>query len=136
MNIIYVTDLCDKNWKHYGTSSYKVCRYNTSWIGALKTCQNMGADLVKIETDQENNFLFNLQNHQPPVWIGLTRGPGNRFYWTDGKRPGYTNWADGEPNNALEGEDCVHLRTGFKTWNDLRCYIRDEVTSFVCETRK
>ena len=42
--------------------------------------------------------------------------------------PGYTNWATGEPNNAVGGEDCAHLKIGLRpdikgTWVDQQCNI-------------
>ena len=45
-----------------------------------------------------------------------------------GQKPGYTNWAAGEPNNAVGGEDCAHLRLGLRpdvkgTWVDQQCNI-------------
>jgi C-type lectin domain family 10 protein A len=38
--------------------------------------------------------------------------------------PGYANWADGEPNNANGGEDCLgtgHVMNGRIGWNDEVC---------------
>ena len=49
------------------------------------------------------------------------------------QKPGYTNWAAGEPNNAVGGEDCAHLRIGLRpdvkgTWVDQQCNIKkDEI---------
>ena len=93
----------------------------------------MGADMVKIETDQENNFLRDLDNRN--LWIGLTRGPDNHFYWTDGSRPGYTNWKIGQPNNWKGEEDCGFILSNREKWNDVKCYS-DLIPVFVCETRK
>ena len=120
----------------FGKSSYKFCHVPTSWVGALKVCQNMGANMVKITTEQENTFLYNLSKrdkHSTWFWIGLTRGPYNRFYWLDGSRPGYTKWAAGEPNNVREKEHCIHTRKGHRTWNDLPCE-HEWKPNFVCET--
>ena len=56
-------------------------------------------------------------------WIGLNdeRREGN-FVWSDGSIRNYTNWNNGEPNNAINGEDCTV--TGYSIdwkWNDARC---------------
>ena len=104
-------------------------------MDALKVCQNMGANMVKITTDEENTFLNNISKRDKQYavfWIGLTRGPYNRFYWFDGSRPGYTKWDAGEPNNSEGREHCVDVwRSG--RWNDLSCE-RKWKRSVVCET--
>ena len=120
---------------HFGSSSYKFCQIPSPWVGALKVCQNMGANMVKITTDEENTFLNNLSKrgkHHTWIWIGLTRGPYNRFYWLDGSRPGYTKWDAWEPNNYSGQEHCVHTWKGHGIWNDLPCDYEWK-PSFVCE---
>ena len=94
----------------------------------------MGAELVKIETEEENTFLFNHQTQRSQFWIGLTRGPDNRFYWSDGSRPGYTKWASRQPDNLRQAEHCGHVREKRDYWNDLPC--NTIVPRFVCEKRK
>ena len=42
------------------------------------------------------------------------------FVWDDGSTSTYTNWADGEPNDAIGNTNCVHTyHTG--EWNDGYC---------------
>lgn len=41
----------------------------------------------------------------------------------------YSNWGSGEPNNAGEGEDCIHLSQG-NQWNDLNC---ERNLTFICQ---
>ena len=60
----------------FGGSRYKICDTPTQkWIDAQKTCQNMGANLPKVETDAENTFLYNLQRHAKiqNTWMAMTR---------------------------------------------------------------
>ena len=45
------------------------------------------------------------------------------------QKPGYTNWAAGEPNSVGGGENCAHLRLGLwpdakGTWVDQQCNIK------------
>lgn len=107
-----------------------------NWNDARDYCRNMKGDLVTITSEQENQFVYELN---PNTWIGLSDAieEGN-WKWVTGEPLEYTNWAEGEPNNCSdctnvymeEGEDFA----GFKgnapeKWND--CPI--EVSSFVCE---
>lgn len=41
----------------------------------------------------------------------------------------FTNWNEGEPNNAVNGEDCVET-THLGNWNDLDC---EEYKPFICK---
>lgn len=55
------------------------------------------------------------------------------FYWGFRQRTyTYTNWFEGEPNNAGGGEDCTVLghRHGRNLWNDVPC---GNGNYFICE---
>ena len=44
------------------------------------------------------------------AWIGLhALSSRMSFEWSDGEPVKYTNWAQREPNNAEQGEDCVMM---------------------------
>ena len=47
----------------------------------------------------------------------------------DGAPVNFTNWADGEPNDAGSGEDCAYLYDD-GTWNDGRC---SKDGAYICE---
>ena len=80
----------------------------------------MHGHLVKIETEEENEELYNESvrlNMTQPAWIGLSDSAeeGN-WVWTSGERANFTNWATGQPSNTIkddrpEGENCVGLNT-------------------------
>ena len=54
-------------------------------------------------------------------WIGYNDIDNEgTFVWDDGSTSTYTNWADGEPNDAIGNTNCVHTyHTG--EWNDGYC---------------
>ena len=96
--------------------------------------------LVKIETDEENEELYNegvrlnMTGPAQAPWIGLNDIAEERnWVWTDGTRVNFTNWSADQPDNANhfnpEGEDCAVLNTYTtgetwhqpKKWNDAPC---------------
>ena len=97
----------------------------------------MHAHLVKIETEEENEELYNEAVRLSMIdgtWIGLNDiAKEGTWVWTNGKRANFTNWNQYQPDNA-NNEDCARLntftsRTGRlysrnpKKWNDLPCYM-------------
>ena len=111
----------------------ELCYYvaNTSsastWNNSRRLCQNLGADLAVIKSEDENRFVYDLLRNTVGArdgWIGLHRKADNKFYWLD-DRPAEGNfqkWNDGEPNDSGGVEDCGHLIGGYNgTWNDQSC---------------
>ena len=58
-------------------------------------------------------------------WLGLTDAAiEGQYVWpSTGSLAGYTNWNNGEPNNANGNEDCVGMdaASNFRRWNDDNC---------------
>lgn len=103
-----------------------------NYTDAKQFCSDKGADLVKINSAQENNYVLKLVRTEAAalqqVWIGL-EWHGEAFYWSDLSVPDYLNWAEGEPNK--ENEKCGHMYVGgypdylpnraSGKWNDMVC---------------
>ncbi len=74
-------------------------------------------------------------------WIGGVRN-GSDFIWPDGTivgADGYDNWADGQPDNTGDVEDCMDIIgdantfVPFGTWNDQNCSI---TAPYICERQQ
>ena len=124
---------CSTGWVQHGKSCYIVIDIPTAeWSAARRNCLKFGGDLVKITSNNENQFVYSLMVNQvyttiSGVWLGLHIKADNRFYWTDGTLPaGYNKWVPGEPNNP-SGEKCSHLYGQFGSlkgyWNDVPCKL-------------
>ncbi len=115
-----------------GERAYLFCTAEPlDFAGARTFCQALGAELVIIESAQENAFLKPLSSD--PLWIGLSdRDTEGSFQWVDGSTPSVTDWRDGEPNDSGGAEDCAGLWGGGadRGWNDFPC---DLLQGFVCE---
>ena len=106
-----------------------------TWSEANEACKNMGARLVEIDSKAENNRIVKeirkMGYKERHFWMGLTdlRKEGVWRLESTGRKPSYTNWAAGEPNDAAGGEDCAHLRIGPRpnyndTWVDQDCKLK------------
>ncbi|KAK6969768.1 macrophage mannose receptor 1 [Biomphalaria glabrata] len=130
---------CPTGWTARGNLCYKAYLPSTnitmSWMGARAYCgkQAIGATLVTIPNSVTENWVKTtlLGNRPGSYWIGLNdRDNEAGFSWTDGSGLTYTNWAAGEPNDYLHGEDCVVWTLPVNKWNDLYCYVAN---SFICQ---
>ena len=72
-------------------------------------------------------------NTGAPYWLGMRRSclaPDCGFEWADFSLVDYTNWNEGEPNNAGDGEQCVQMYIWGGTWNDDNCSVLNQS---ICE---
>jgi hypothetical protein len=113
---------------------YALCKNETRWFPARRNCARKGGRLVVLETQDENLEVGQLmrQFHDGAFFIGLSDvADEDDWRWIDGTELAYDPWAGGEPNNAGNGEDCVHSNwRGDGEWNDIACGSRQP---YVCE---
>jgi len=116
---------------------YYVSSEIATWQDANSICNNLGGNLVSINSEEEQNFVFNLamtsiaSGSPYNYWIGLNDydDEGN-FTWTTGESVTYTNWVDGEPNGGA-GENGVEVFSvnsdfpGF--WNDAPAFVERRI---------
>ncbi|XP_037617782.1 galactose-specific lectin nattectin-like [Sebastes umbrosus] len=125
---------CPQGWLMFGSSCYNISseRNRLSWDASRQICRQRGADLVIINSRQEQAFLtgFTMQ-----AWVGMTdREEEGTWVWVDGtpvNKDGLI-WAPGQPDDAFDGEDCGDLRTmiDFIGLNDVSCSVR---IRWICE---
>lgn len=111
---------------------YLVCTTPRSYAASRDRCREHGAEMWIADGPAEATWVFAqaLAVRRQDYWIGLddiaTEGT---FVWADGAQRAYTNWNQGEPNNA-GNEDCAQLRADTGRWNDLPC---DRRLGVICE---
>lgn len=93
----------------------------------------MDSHLALSRSVAENGFIAEqVARPEARVWIGLKRNRGE-FFWSDGTKSEFTNWAKREPKDAsVTGRDCVTLLSEdiFYSWEVRDC---EERQSFICE---
>lgn len=110
-----------------------------NWNQAKSAAAASGGYLATITSAAENDFVYNLAAKSTGCWfsyagwgIGPLLGgyqqnkshePVGGWQWVTGEQWSYTNWAPGQPENALNIEDCLHFvgvnSSPGKLWNDI-----------------
>lgn len=120
---------CQHGETPFGGHCYSALGYKwLDYTAAKQVCKSRGAVVVSVESAAENTFIYNLiPRYSWAAFIGLRRnGTGlNDFVWESGKKPTYTRWAKGEPNNDKGIESCVVLWAPDLPTASLRGYWND-----------
>ena len=127
---------CEQGWSMLGNVCYKFNLTEMDWNGAKSACNQVGAHLTSVHSQEEAAFIRALQdpNSVHKTWIGGQRN-GNNFEWIDGTPFDFGYWNTGEPNNAGGSENCIEIysdpgQTIHDKWNDVPC---DVMRNFVCQ---
>ncbi|KAK2919152.1 CD209 antigen-like protein E [Channa argus] len=117
---------CPADWREIKSRCYFLSRESKTWEESRKYCQSRGADLVVINSEQEQRDLYRLDGDSVLLfWIGLSDTDGT-YKWVDGSPLTRSFWESGQPNDGGPDnkEDCVemyHLRPQLANWNDADC---------------
>ncbi|XP_014442582.1 C-type lectin domain family 4 member A-like isoform X2 [Tupaia chinensis] len=119
-----VWSCCPKNWKSFGSSCYFVSTEQKSWQESEKNCSGMGAHLLVINSQEEQEFITKDLRKNFAYYMGLSDPEGQRHWqWVDQTpyNKNVTFWHPGEPSDTVER--CVIINFSRKTWgwNDARC---------------
>ncbi|XP_072526152.1 C-type lectin domain family 4 member E-like [Salminus brasiliensis] len=125
---------CFKEWKKNRGSFYFFSTEQKTWSESRQDCRERGADLVIINSREEQVFLID-EKKEKDFWIGLTvEDIESVWKWVSGQRLTDPFWKTGEPNNIGKEEDCADftptVHDGERTWNDSPC---SERKNWVCE---
>ena len=115
----------------YEKSFYTIVAASTWSVGETNAV-SIGGHLASVNSKPENDFLVdsfgtnsNRNGSDIAYFIGLSDSREEGIYeWSDGSKYSYSNWAVGEPQNALPHEDYVeflliHTGPGYPgQWND------------------
>uniref|UniRef100_A0A3Q2UJ80 CD209 antigen-like protein E n=1 Tax=Fundulus heteroclitus TaxID=8078 RepID=A0A3Q2UJ80_FUNHE len=92
---------CPDGWTRFGCSCYFKFEDKKMWYESRIQCQDRGADLVVIDSPDEQEFVKEL-NDKGESWIGIQRtwirAKGTyEWGWVDGSPLTQTFWAEGWP---------------------------------------
>ncbi|XP_064293157.1 hemolymph lipopolysaccharide-binding protein-like [Plodia interpunctella] len=127
-------------------SCYKIPRVALTWNAAYDECQAVGAHLVVINSEVEQQAVKKIMDrslrlhdshHAAYYSAGFRAKPGTREFVTifnqTLEEAGYAVWCEGEPNNYNNNEYCGSLLQYDGKLNDFSCTDR---YAFICEKEK
>ncbi|UMM31913.1 hypothetical protein L5515_005924 [Caenorhabditis briggsae] len=133
---------CPTGWQYYSSSCYQKFTTTATFAEAVTACASQGAQLVEIDSFDENDALRKafdtnaLVTEAQESWIGLSLTSGS-WKWVDGSTAGYTNWAPTQPysdqcvqmiTDALNNATYQYQRGGWKTYDCTKTSA-----SYICE---
>ncbi|KAL6467105.1 hypothetical protein MHYP_G00249090 [Metynnis hypsauchen] len=114
-------------WIYFSSSLYYISTEKKSWSESRQSCTERGADLVIINSREEQEFISK-EFGRTEAWIGLTDSDTEGVWkWVDSSALTTEFWFKGEPNDYGGIEDCAV--SGYKgagservsTWADFPC---------------
>ncbi|XP_039907920.1 CD209 antigen-like protein E [Simochromis diagramma] len=119
---------CPEEWTRFGSKFYFKYTENKTWPQSQNHCKTMRADLVMINSKEEQEFVSKFGGES---WIGLrAKQPSGEYKWewVDGSAPTETFWAAGHeiPSYGYYGVCC----DSDGRWTRLY-YINSK--TFICE---
>lgn len=130
-----VCSCCPKDWKSFGSHCYFTSIDSKgTWDENKEKCSRMGAHLLVIHSQDEQDFIYTILNIGTDYFIGLSDQGENQWQWIDQTpyNENVTFWHEDEPNNKKE--KCVIINHRDKWgWNDIPCHDRHKS---VCQVKK
>ncbi|XP_020036895.1 C-type lectin domain family 4 member D isoform X2 [Castor canadensis] len=125
---------CPVDWRAFQSNCYFSLNDNKTWAESQRNCSGMGAHLVTINTEAEQNFTTKFLDRRFSYFLGLTYEKiEGQWQWVDQTPldPHMAFWHANEPNNFQE-ENCVVLvyQQNKWAWNDFPCNLE---SSRICK---
>nr|XP_046234423.1 C-type lectin domain family 4 member M-like [Scatophagus argus] len=125
------TEYSRQGWVYFNNSFYYISSQKESWQESRIDCQQRGADLVIINSKEEQEFT---RRFRRLIWIGLTdRDKEGTWKWVDGTPLTTSYWGTNEPNSHKgSDEDCGEIKffDNENSWNDKPCETQN---IWICE---
>ncbi|KAJ8362333.1 hypothetical protein AAFF_G00379760 [Aldrovandia affinis] len=124
---------CPEGWKQSNSKCYYFSTERKSWNASRSDCLKQRADLVIIESKEEQDFISK-HRRAGVFWIGLSDSETEgTWLWVDGTplQKDKAFWRTGQPEDRDGSLDCVFTVRGQSEWADGRC--GSNLTS-VCKT--
>ncbi|KAL7855879.1 hypothetical protein AOLI_G00194830 [Acnodon oligacanthus] len=120
-------------WRYFNYSVYYISTETKTWNESREDCRERGADLLIINSREEQDFIEMLRRGQK-AWIGLTDSETEGVWkWVDGSALTTDFWRPGEPDGR--NEHCVIIGQGSDPVNIWADYPCSNLFVWICEKR-
>ncbi|KAI5086659.1 CD209 antigen-like protein C, partial [Silurus meridionalis] len=119
-------------WINFSFSFYYVSNDYKSWEESRQNCRDKGADMMIINSKEEQEFISKHISSNSGVWIGLSdRDKEGEWKWVDASPLTFKDWGQWEPGGK-EKENCgeIYKSSNSIIWNDNNC---SEKLNWICE---
>ena len=125
---------CPQHWLGWGDSCYRAYKGPKSSNDSLKFCRENQADLVSLNSAEENQFVFQNVDASRGIWIGLVKDQKlGLFRWTSEEKVGFKNWViEPDINTSQNCGEMLDYGNYRGKWNDKRC---STTLPFICEKK-
>ncbi|XP_041817961.1 CD209 antigen-like protein B [Chelmon rostratus] len=133
---------CQNSWRLFENKCYYFSTRMLTWSSSRAWCQTQGGDLLIVDSEAEQSFVFEssraVEQSGSRLWIGMTDAEvEGEWLWVDGSsvasraqywlsRAGTGTEPDDWKLDDPLGEDCGHIDTSenaLKSWMDGSCTI-------------
>ncbi|KAM8841888.1 CD209 antigen-like protein C [Synchiropus picturatus] len=130
MKLNELDEYFQQGWLYIRPSLYYMSPVKKSWFDSRNFCVERGADLVVINSKEEQKFI---NKFGKITWIGLRQRQDNgSWVWVDGTPLSISFWSPGEPNDVDGKENCTEIMDHSieMSWNDGPCQLKK---FWICE---
>ncbi|XP_035263212.1 CD209 antigen-like protein E isoform X2 [Anguilla anguilla] len=124
-----VCTCCPQGWAQFSSKCYYFSNEMKSWTDSRRDCEERGADLVIIESDEEQCFINKQIKLHARIGLSYSVAKGN-WVWVDGTPLQEGFWGSGEPDDK-NGFHCALTDSIMNAWITLYC---STYHNFICET--
>jgi hypothetical protein len=116
-----------------GAKRLCVIRQRREYHDAARDCARRGARLAVVDDETTSRALAvaiaSPWGYGSGLWLGCTDAEKEGDWQCEGRAMAFTNWAPGQPDNALALDDCLEWLADTGTWNDASC---DDKLGWIC----
>ncbi|XP_040587402.1 CD209 antigen-like protein C [Mesocricetus auratus] len=113
---------CPWEWTLFHGKCYFFSKSQRNWNDSYTACQEVEAQLIIIDSDEEYSFLNVISKNKGSAWLGLSdlKKEGT-WQWVDGSLMdhSFTKYQMGRPSKSMEAELCAEVTDGL--WTTGRC---------------
>ncbi|XP_056366536.1 asialoglycoprotein receptor 2-like [Oenanthe melanoleuca] len=120
---------CGAGWRLHGNSCYSFSRRSLTWAGARNACSDLGAHLVVVGSDTEQEFLLEHSERGASYWLGLTKGEEGMWSWVTGENSDFRYWDIWRKDPHRQLKNCSTIG-GEGRWVHEHCWERQR---WICE---